>query len=120
MIIETPETEIKLSEGRFALEYHPNRTPWFYLFYGEAEVRSRKMDETLVVQPETMVALLESNQLFALPYDPDVVNALDSTIVSPISTLLQPSRIEYVSAWLSRLGINIALLITFVTYAPAV
>jgi hypothetical protein len=60
LIIETPEGEISIERGRFALEKIPNLDSWFFLMEGEAEVI---LDDGRVwsIQDGEMLSLAKEN-----------------------------------------------------------
>jgi hypothetical protein len=66
--------QIEIKNGRFALESTPGQSTWFYLFEGQAELKTRG-----AVQPigqGQMVALGESIQPHPVAYDPVIFQAL--------------------------------------------
>ena len=115
--IDTPEAGITWTSGRFALARLPNQTAWFYLFDGLAEVRSKKLDETILLQPGTMVALQENGRLSAIPYDPAVFAALNPLDEAPVSPVWEPTFSASLRKRLVEVGLMTAQVVTYVTYA---
>jgi hypothetical protein len=119
LLIGTPETEIELSKGKFALERLPNQMAWLYLIDGQAEVSSKKTGESLVVDSGKMVALSEDYPLSAITYEPALVTALHPATEGSLSPIWQPTLEDRIRNGLAFAGISLAQAITFMTYVLA-
>ncbi len=89
--IVTPEAEIELVSGRFALSRLIDQDLWLYLLDGTAQIRSKKTGETLLAESGMMVAVEASGKITAMLYEPAVFAALNSMKELPVSTVWEPT-----------------------------
>ncbi len=116
LTIQTPVADINLTKGRFALAYLPGEQAWLYQFSGRAQVQDHQGLETIVLQSNQMVNLLNDEGLRAVSYNPVVVDALDPTSNLPILPTWEPTLRTRLHDRLAHFGVNTAQVITFVTY----
>ncbi len=107
--------QITLKSGTFAVEFSPLQGGWIYLSEGEATLRTEEGYEVALGSGQ-MAALSESFQPIPVPYDETVFAALHPDPISPLQNTWEPSLGSRIRDWFARLGINIAQVITFVTY----
>ncbi len=119
LVIEATGTEITISAGQFALEQLPGKVAWFYLFNGQAQLRSQKTGQILTLQGGEMAALLDDRPLAALPYQQELAPAFQPAGEAPISPVWKPGLAEQFWSTLEGLGITAAQLVTFITYVVA-
>jgi hypothetical protein len=75
--IRTPELEIALQGGAFALEYVVGETNWFYLMEGQAQINELDHNKTLVLSAGQMLASGKGVAAPApVPLDESVVRAI--------------------------------------------
>ncbi len=116
IIIQSGRMEINLSSGIFALEAVPGEPAWFYLFDGSGSVSTYEESNANPIQAGQMIALDENLQLSVVPFDPVVVKAFRSNIRLSVPTTLQPTIKAQLSNRLALIGIDMAKLITYITY----
>lgn len=116
MVIKTPQAEISIREGTFALEQRAGQPGWFYLMAGEAAFRTQADGEQINVHAGEMVALTGDLSLKPVPLDPVVIAAIRPSTDRPASPVWQPSLEAQIRDGLAQIGIGTAQVITFVTY----
>jgi hypothetical protein len=114
--IDTPQAEIQLMSGRFALSRLPGQTTWFYLLEGAARVHSAKSNETINVGAGTMVGLEENGKISVMPYEAAVYAGLNRVDEAPVSTVWEPTLSARLQKRLVELGLTAAKVVTYVTY----
>lgn len=107
--------QITLTRGSFALEYHPARGGWLYLFEGEALIRTRDGQEVPVRAGE-MVFLSEQNLPIPVAHEGTLVVSLPRGDETLLPAKWEPSLPAQIRDRLAQIGINIAQAVTFVTY----
>jgi len=117
VIIQVGSVEIGLLSGIFALEDVPGQATWFYLLDGSGTITLDGGTNILPIQAGQMIVLGEDSQASVIPYNPVVVRALHSNDRVPVSTTFQPTLMAQIANRLALIGIDIARLITLVTYA---
>jgi hypothetical protein len=118
--VRTPEAEITLPGGRFALQRISGQDPWFYLFDGQAELESRDSGRSVRMQAGEMTALLRSGTWTAIPYDGEIVKALQPLDGVSTEPVWKPGLAGQVWNWLTEKGITTAQTVTFITYFIAI
>ena len=113
--IQVAKMQIVLTNGIFAIEYLPPTGGWLYLSEGEALIKTEGGIEVRVKSGE-MVALSEGVLPHPVPYDASVIAAMHSDKDVPVLTTWEPSLSAQMRDRLARIGINVAQVITFVTY----
>lgn len=114
--IRVADTDIALTNARFAVEYLSEGTPWLYVFEGAASVRSNRVREPVAVRAGEMLALTDAMRLVAVPFDPIVVAALSPVPVSPIAPIWETSLEAQIRDRVAQTGIGIAQVMTGITY----
>lgn len=114
--IRTNSVEILIISGDFALEILPNRSEWLYVFSGQAEVRLTDETDSLPVQSNQMVNLLNRQALRALPYEPEVLSALRPMNNAPLAQTWEPTLRSQIRDGLARIGVGSAQIVTLITY----
>ncbi len=120
LLISTPEAEITLSQGRFALERASGQSAWLVLFDGQAQVRSRSTGQQVSLHAGQMLPLADGGGWTALPYSPAMYQVLSGIAGQGYAAVPRPTLTEQVKSWLSALGIGFAQTITFITYILAI
>jgi len=115
-LIQTNSVDILLSGGKFALELLPNRSEWLYVLSGQAKITSKENAESLTVQANQMVNLINPQALVVFAYDPEVLSALQPIEENPLHFIWKPTIIDQFQEKLIGIGIGSAQLITFITY----
>jgi len=113
-VIELPEGEVQIREGKFAIERPSIGTAWLYVYEGTA---------TVTMQDGTEIKV-QAGQMFALEDAAEPIDMHDSMIFalhptlgkSPIPEFIEPSLNARFENWLTRAGIKSVQIITFVTY----
>lgn len=105
--------QISLRNGSFALQYLPSGEGWLYLFEGEALLRTTD-DHEVPLRSGEMAALSAGG--IPVPYEATVVAAFQRGQKSPLLHQWEPSLEAQFRDRLAQIGINIAQVITFVTY----
>jgi hypothetical protein len=113
--VQLAEMQIVLTNGIFAIEYLPPSGGWFYLSDGEALIKIADGTEVHVRGGE-MVALSDGALPHPVPYDSSVIAVMRSNSDVPVATVWEPSLSAQLRDRLARIGINVAQVITFVTY----
>jgi hypothetical protein len=80
LIIETPEGQIKLAGGEFALEKLPNQSYWLFLMEGEAQVTLQN-GETWSIHSGEMLSLAEGNFQGSVPMQGIAIDTIRSNDV---------------------------------------
>jgi hypothetical protein len=113
-VIELPEGEVQMREGKFAIERPSIGTAWLYVYDGTATVDMEDGTE-IKVQSGQMLAFEKEAQPIDMQ-DP-VIFALHPTLEkSPVPVLIEPSINARFENWLVRAGVKSVQIITFVTY----
>lgn len=120
LVIDTPEMEIVMQGGQFALQGLPDDISWFFLFDGQADLRSKKTGESRTIQPGNMVALSKNDQFVTIPYGFSERMALRTSGHSSLSPNWKPGTIQRIQNILGQAGIGTAQLVTFITYIIAI
>jgi len=113
--VQLAEVQIVLTNGTFAIEYLPPSGGWFYLSDGEALIKTADGTEVHVRGGE-MVALSDGALPHPIPYDSALIAVMYSDLEVPVATVWEPSLSAQFRDRLARIGINVAQVITFVTY----
>jgi hypothetical protein len=118
--IQIGTVEISLSSGRFALEDIPGRITLFYLLDGNARVSTIGSSISDQVPSGSLIILDESTGYHILPYDHVLVGSYNMYESQPGTTIFEPSLISKILNRFALLGIDLAQLVTYVTYAAIV
>lgn len=118
--IDTPEMEIVLHEGQFALQGLPEEIAWLILLDGQAELRSKRTGEVRSLLPGSLTALSRNDDLVSMPYEPALQIALGIANRSPISPSWKPGTMQRIQEELAKAGVGTAQMVTFITYIIAI
>jgi hypothetical protein len=116
IIVQSGKDLINITSGKFAIEAIPGQQAWLYLFEGKGTVASEELADGCSIRAGQMIALGINSQLSVVPFDPVVVRAMRADIGLPIFSIIQPTLIAQISNRLALFGIDMAKLITFITY----
>ena len=113
--IHLPNLDVEITSGSFALEYPVVGTGWLYVHQGEAKVSDLSNQPRVTVRSGEMIALtgranpiqMESAVILALHPGPETL---------PVFETIEPTLAAKVHAWLTKAGIGILQVITFITY----
>jgi len=117
LLIRLPGAEIRWSSGRFALEKLPNQAARFYLLDGEAAVRSNRLDQSIGIQPGSMVVVQEDGRVSVLANNTAVsalLNPVTETLLSPV---WEPGLYTMLQNSLAKFGLSTIQVVTFITYS---
>jgi hypothetical protein len=114
--IQSGQIRLNLSNGKFALEAIPGQPAWFYLFEGNGTVSSEVGSRVFHIQAGQMVALDGDSQFSVVPYDPVVVKIMRSDVQLSVPMVLQPTITAQITNRLALIGIDMAKMVTFITY----
>ncbi len=117
LLIQYGQMKIAISSGRFALISLPNQGAWLYLFEGDANIRSASFPAPVKINSGYMVALIDNSLPEPFQFNAIVGSALHGNNGVPITPIWQPDLKAKIFDGLTRLGISVAELITFITYA---
>lgn len=120
IVIQIGTVEISLSSGRFALEDIPGETTLFYLLEGNARVSTIGSPKPEQVPAGSLIVLDESTGYHLLPYEPVLVGSYNMYESQSGTTIFEPSLITKILNRFALLGIDLAQLVTYVTYAAIV
>lgn len=108
---------LRIQEGRFALEAVPGRAAWLYLFDGRAELQPAGGGAPVAVTAGQMVALDAPRGPQPVDYRPELVAGLQAQEAAPaLNHVWQPGLRAVIRDRLARFGIGIAQVLTFITY----
>ncbi|MBI5029401.1 MAG: hypothetical protein HZB51_02650 [Chloroflexi bacterium] len=112
LAIHTPELDIALQTGSFALEFLPGETNWFYLIDGQALVNNG--NKTFTMNSGQMLAFGKGvTTLSAVALDDTVVRALHRDEKSQIPVETDTALAARLHDEIERLGIPFAMGVTF-------
>ena len=114
--IRTPEAQVTISRGAFALERVSDAIAWLYVTQGNAMVSANSGAPVMVGAGE-MVALMSGKTPRPVPLDSTVTMALHPSTDLPIISLREPTRDELASTQIAQGGVGIAQAVTFLTYS---
>ncbi|MFT3894231.1 MAG: hypothetical protein QM730_21585 [Anaerolineales bacterium] len=113
-VVELPEGEVQMREGKFAIEHPSIGTAWLYMYDGRATVTMEDGSE-IKVQSGEMLAFAKDAHPIAM--QDAVIFALHPMLEkSPVPELIEPSINARFENWLTKAGIKSVQIITFVTY----
>jgi hypothetical protein len=116
LIIYMPGAVITIEQGKFALENIPGKTPWLYVWDGEANIALSESGESISVASNQMVAITEKGKPNPVTLDPVVTAAVQPGSLRPFDPVWQPGLRAQMRDRLALIGIGTAQLITFITY----
>jgi hypothetical protein len=107
MTIHTPEINVAMQAGSFALEYVAGETNWLYVMDGQAQVTAFGADKTVMVSANQMLASgKETTNATPIALDADVVRALHSNEPSQVYGETDTAIIARVHDEIERRGIS--------------
>ncbi len=107
--ITTPELEIALQRGAFALESIPDATSWLYIIDGLAFVTVLDHDENLTMTSNQMLAFGKGvTHPFPVPLERGTVHALHAGEPSPVQIETDPAPLARLRDETARRGIPMA------------
>ncbi len=109
------EFSIDLKQGRFALEYLPNESAWFFMFEGEALVASAGGAPVQVFGGQ-MINLTVGDGFLPVQYDSQVVAVLRGLHQRSLPLSWEPTMVARMRDAASRLGVGAAQAITYIAY----
>jgi hypothetical protein len=115
--IRVDQTEIALTDARFAIEHLTDGTSWLYVQQGTATVHSNRTVEAVAVHAGEMLALTDAIRMVPVPYDPLAIAVMSPVPVSPVSPIWEASLEAQVRDRLAEMGIQAAQVVTLLTYS---
>jgi WD40 repeat protein len=113
--IHLPYTDVEIISGRFALESPAAGTGWLYIHQGEAKVTNPGNQTQVTVRSGEMIALIGGAS--PIPMEPSVIMALRPALKTlPIFETIEPTLAAKIQSWLTKAGIGVLQIITFITY----
>jgi len=119
LTILTPDVEVAIGCGAFALEQPGQQAAWLYLLEGSATVR-RRTGESAEIGPGQMILLTDKGRLSPVALHPVVFAALHPVSAPPIPSVWDPGPTAQLRDHLARMGIGTAQLMTLITYTAMV
>ncbi len=113
--IQMSDSEITIPSGQFALEQPAGKIGWLYLYAGTARVQLPGGTASVALGTGQMIALDEGAS--PLKMEPTLASALHLALEEvPIASDSQPPLRVRLQNWLMKGGIDVAKIVTFVTY----
>lgn len=113
--IHLPNMDVEIVSGRFALEYPAVGTGWLYVHQGEANVSGLDSQIQVQVRSGEMIAL--TGDANPIPMEPAIIMALYPALETPpVFETIEPTLTAKIQSWLTKAGIGVLQIITFITY----
>jgi len=113
--VHLPNLDVEITGGKFALEVPAEGTGWLYIHQGQAKVMNTVSQSEVTVRSGEMIALTGNAE--PLTMQPAVIMALHPALESlPVFESIEPTPAAKFQSWLTRAGIGVLQVITFVTY----
>lgn len=107
--------EIRIRNGKFALEYPAHGTGWLYVYRGEANILHQGSQSREQIQDGEMIALVDGAG--PLLMESAVTMALHPPLdEAPVFEMTEPSLGAKILNRLAKAGIGLMQMITFITY----
>ena len=116
IIIQRGNMELQLSSGKFAMEDIPGQPAWLYLLEGDGNISIDNGSIIIPIRSGQMIALDAVSHPVIVAFDMVVVESLNSYDRMPVPTVIEPTFFAQIVNRLALVGIDIVVLITFVTY----
>jgi hypothetical protein len=110
------DLQIRVKDGRFALEYLPGESSWFFLFSGQASITQLGKPASLTLEGGQMLRFDVDDTLQPANYDSQVIAALRDLNRQEISLAWEPTASARLRNELARLGIGMIQAVTYLAY----